>query len=122
MQDAVQNMVPDLIVIDKGRDPRVEMYSAFHDPFGLEDSGLADLLRARGVSHVYVVGLAADYCVKATAEHAQQLGFQTCIVADGTRPVSPDAWPACRDGLGTAGIDIVPLDGEHVDKVRGKHE
>ncbi|KAF4124821.1 nicotinamidase [Geosmithia morbida] len=110
----------DTIIIDKGRDPRVEMYSAFYDPFRLEDSGLAGLLRDRGVTHVYVVGLAADYCVKATAEHALQEGFDTCIVADGTRPVAPDAWPSCLDGIVASGVRVVDLDGDDVARVRAR--
>ena len=41
---------------------------------------LEALLRERGVERVAVVGLATDYCVKATALDALALGFETTVV------------------------------------------
>ena len=38
---------------------------------------LESLLRERGITRVVVVGLATDYCVKATALDAASLGFET---------------------------------------------
>ncbi len=55
-------------IVEKGTDARVEMYSALYDPLRnprVSDSGLTTQLRERGVTDVYVVGLAADYCVRA---------------------------------------------------------
>lgn len=59
------------LVIHKGMDARVEMYSAFSDSFGNLTGGqggvshdLESILKDKGISHVYVVGLAGDYCVK----------------------------------------------------------
>ncbi len=43
---------------------------------------LEALLRAGGVSHVVVVGLATDYCVKETALDAARLGFATVVLQD----------------------------------------
>ncbi|KAI1331365.1 isochorismatase [Xylariaceae sp. FL0255] len=89
-------------VIEKGTDRRVEMYSAFYDPFKVSDSGLAELLRKHRVTDVYVVGLAADYCVAATAEDAAREGFKTFLVEECTRPVdsASGAWVgALRDRL-----------------------
>jgi nicotinamidase/pyrazinamidase len=34
-----------------------------------------------------VLGLATDYCVKATALDAAALGYRTSVVTDGVRPV-----------------------------------
>ncbi|KFA65131.1 hypothetical protein S40285_07149 [Stachybotrys chlorohalonatus IBT 40285] len=105
-------------VIDKGMDERVEMYSAFYDPFRWSDSGLAEVLREEGVTDVFVVGLAADYCVKATAEHALDQGFRTYIVDEATKPVSPNAWPECRKTIEAKGINIISLDGSEVARVK----
>jgi nicotinamidase-related amidase len=59
------------LVIQKGMDARVEMYSAFSDSFGNMTAGqggvshdLESILKEKGITHVYVVGLAGDYCVK----------------------------------------------------------
>lgn len=77
-------------VIEKGKDERVEMYSAFYDPFTsprISDSGISESLKSRGVNWTYVVGLALDYCVRATALDARKEGFEVVLVTDGTKPV-----------------------------------
>jgi nicotinamidase/pyrazinamidase len=43
---------------------------------------LEGILRAAGVGRVVVVGLATDYCVKATALDAARLGFETSVLTD----------------------------------------
>ena len=50
-------------------------------------TGLGDLLAGRGVERVVVVGLATDYCVKATALDAVALGFATTVLPDAMAPV-----------------------------------
>jgi nicotinamidase/pyrazinamidase len=50
-------------------------------------TGLAELLHERGVERVVVVGLATDYCVKATALDALGLGFPATVITAGVRPV-----------------------------------
>jgi nicotinamidase/pyrazinamidase len=60
-------------------------YSGFtmRDPVDGDETstGLAELLRADEVSSVVIAGLATDYCVKATALDALDLGFGTTVVA-----------------------------------------
>jgi nicotinamidase/pyrazinamidase len=56
---------------------------------------LESLLRDRGISRVVVVGLATDYCVKATALDAARLGFDTALLTDAV-----------------AAVDLAPGDGD----------
>ncbi|KAM4068069.1 isochorismatase family protein [Hirsutella rhossiliensis] len=105
-------------VVDKGTDPRFEMYSAFYDPFRLTDSGIAARLASRRVTHVFVVGLAADYCVKATAESAADEGFTTYIVDEATKPVYPDKWPASAGHVLAKGVRIVSVAGDELARVK----
>ena len=67
-------------------------YSGFsvRDPVSGEESGtgLAGLLAERGVERVVVVGLALDYCVKATALDAAAAGLETTVVREATRAVN----------------------------------
>ncbi|KAJ4165794.1 hypothetical protein LMH87_007409 [Akanthomyces muscarius] len=105
-------------VVDKGQRADREMYSAFYDPFGESDSGLAGLLRERGVSHVYVAGLALDYCVRATAEHAAREGFRTVVLADATRAVFPNKWDEVVAELKSNGVDVVLSTSPEVEKVK----
>lgn len=65
----------------------VESYSAFGDAG--EDTKLAEILQKNGVTHVYCVGLAFDYCVGSTAMSAASEGFKTFIVKDATRSIAP---------------------------------
>ncbi len=70
-------------------------------------TGLAGLLRERGIERVVVVGLAADVCVAATAKDAAAAGFATDVVWSATRPVYPDAVPQVRRELAEAGVAVV---------------
>jgi nicotinamidase/pyrazinamidase len=54
-------------------------------------TGLVELLRQRGVEKVVVAGLATDYCVKATALDAVELGFPTTVLTAAVRPVELEA-------------------------------
>ncbi|CAN8101221.1 unnamed protein product [Discula destructiva] len=108
-------------VVKKGQDSRVEMYSAFYDPFKsprVSDSGLVQMLKDKGVTHVYVVGLAYDYCVKSTAVDAASEGFTTFVVEEGTRMVDAAGWAECTNGLERDGVKVVKMDGEEVERLR----
>jgi nicotinamidase/pyrazinamidase len=74
-------------VFPKGSDPEIDSYSGFFDNGHRKATGLGDFLRARGVTEVYVMGLATDYCVKATALDARGLDFTTHLILDGCRGV-----------------------------------
>jgi nicotinamidase/pyrazinamidase len=71
----------------KGTDPEVDSYSGFFDNEHLRATGLGDYLKGRGVTDVFVIGLATDYCVKFTALDAVMLGFKTTVIEDACRGV-----------------------------------
>lgn len=71
----------------KGTDRRRDSYSGFFDNGGVVSTGLAEYLNSLGVSDVYVMGLATDYCVRATAIDAAKLGLATYVIEDGCRGV-----------------------------------
>lgn len=106
-------------VIEKGTNSRVEMYSAFYDPFRASDSGLKDVLRDKGVTDVYVVGLAADYCVKSTALDALAEGFRSFIVDEGTRAVDAGGWDQCRQDIEKAGVKVVSINSPEIRRLTG---
>ncbi|EME46866.1 hypothetical protein DOTSEDRAFT_70731 [Dothistroma septosporum NZE10] len=110
-------------VVDKGVDPRVEAYSAFGPPFRkpmLSMSNLDELLKKAGVSDVFVVGLAYDFCVKATAIDAAEFGYKTFVVEQGTKAVfqSEAALTATRKDLEQAGVVVVGLDSAEVKAIK----
>lgn len=99
------------LILRKGNDRHVDSYSGFrenHGPEGTRPStGLAGWLRERGVSDVYVAGLARDVCVLWTVQDALSLGFRAHVLWDLTRPVTPNNDADTRAALQSAGIGIV---------------
>lgn len=110
-------------IVRKGQDPRIEMYSGFADAFGGKlgaSSDLAALLREKEISDVYVVGLAGDYCVKATAMDAQKEGFKTYVIEEAVKSVDPSAkgWDEAAREMEEGGVSVVGVGGGAVNKVR----
>lgn len=115
-------MHPDLSVrgpvVDKGPGHRggfsgfVLASTALPDgrPGGGGLSRLAVLLKAAGVDHVEVVGVAADVCVAATAVDAVRLGYRASVDLDASAFVHahPHGDQAAVDDLRAAGVRIEP--------------
>jgi nicotinamidase/pyrazinamidase len=81
-------------------------YSGF-EAADSSDTPLGDWLRARGVDEVDVVGIATDYCVRATALDAVKQGLRTRLRFDLVAGVAPDSTAAAIDEMQAAGVEIV---------------
>ncbi len=77
----------DVVVMSKGMDPQADGYSAF---MAQDEQGrsLATWLQSHGIQHLYVAGLALDYCVRASSMDAIKLGLGVTVLIDGTRAVN----------------------------------
>lgn len=75
------------LILRKGMNPEVDSYSAFFDNNG-SSVGLSGYLRERGVTEVYISGLALDYCIMFTTLDCAKLGFDTFLFEDGCRAVN----------------------------------
>lgn len=95
-------------IFPKGTDPEIDSYSGFFDNGHRRATGLGDYLRERGVEEVHVVGLATDYCVKATALDARGLGLRVCLLPDACRGVGIQPGDIARalDEMRVAGVKI----------------
>ena len=83
-------------------------YSSFEGVAGSsEDVGLRDWLAERGVEAVDVVGIATDYCVRATALAAAEAGFDTAVLVAHCAGVAPDSTAAALEEMTSAGVAIV---------------
>jgi len=93
-------------------DPTVDSYSGFWDNGRRKATGLGDWLRARGVTEVVVLGLATDYCVRATALDAVADGFACTLVADGCRAVelAPGDGERAIEAMREGGVTITTSD------------
>lgn len=116
-----------VVIVEKGQDHRVEMYSAFEDFFDgsicRSSPSLEDVLRKNGVTDVYVVGLAGDYCVKETVVHCGMKGFRTWVVREGVASVDEGeaGWGEAKTAMekvadGTF-VKVVGINGQEVGRV-----
>jgi nicotinamidase/pyrazinamidase len=98
----------DVVVVSAGMLPTEEGYSGFQatDASG---SGLAELLRRKGVERLFVGGLATDYCVKHTVLDGLKEGFKVTLLVDAVRAVnlSPDDGDRAINEMTKAGATTV---------------
>lgn len=74
------------LVVTKGTDPEDHGYSAFEGKAPTGDD-LATSLRAENVKHLYVGGLATDYCVRKSVLDARREGFDVVVLLDAVRGI-----------------------------------
>jgi nicotinamidase/pyrazinamidase len=81
-------------------------YSGFE---GVDDAGtpLGDWLREHDVHEVDVVGIATDYCVRATAADAARAGFATRVLLGLTAGVTPESTAKAIEEMSAAGVELV---------------
>jgi nicotinamidase/pyrazinamidase len=82
-------------------------YSGFE---GVDERGksLGDWLREHDVDEVDVVGIATDYCVRATAADAVAAGLRTRVLLSLTVGVDPRTTAESIAALRAAGVEVIP--------------
>lgn len=114
------------VVVQKGMNEKSEMYSVFADAFGnfnCVDQGVShdvvELLRAKKVSHVFVVGIAGDFCVRYTALDALKAGFTVYVVEEATKCVDQErGWRDTVQDLDRSGVRVIHADGPEIQQVK----
>jgi nicotinamidase/pyrazinamidase len=96
-------------VFHKGTDPRVDSYSGFHDNGRRKSTGMGEWLMTQGVTSLYVLGLATDYCVKFTALDGVADGFGVYLVEDGCRAVdlAPGDGERAIESMRAGGVTVI---------------
>ncbi|GGK68382.1 bifunctional nicotinamidase/pyrazinamidase [Rufibacter glacialis] len=94
-------------VFRKGMDPEIDSYSGFYDNGHRKSTALAEYLKAKGTQEVYLVGLAADYCVYFSALDALQEDFQVFLVQDATRAIDPTGFERAKADLLAKGGKVI---------------
>jgi nicotinamidase/pyrazinamidase len=79
-------------VFSKGINPELDGYSAFEGVTG-DGRPLESVLAELGIEHLYLAGLATDYCILTTALEAVRHGLVVTVLTDAV-----------------AGVDLVPGD------------
>ncbi|GAB1438487.1 bifunctional nicotinamidase/pyrazinamidase [Providencia sp.] len=75
-------------VFTKGENPQVDSYSAFFDNDRVSQTRLHAWLKTQQISHLIIMGIATDYCVKFTVLDALKLGYRVDVLTDGCRGVN----------------------------------
>ena len=85
-----------------------QMEAAYSGFEGKDVNGqtLADILRDNKIEEVEIVGIATDYCVKATALDAVKEGFKTKVMLDKTAGVAVESSTAAAEEMEGAGIEV----------------
>jgi nicotinamidase-related amidase len=83
-------------------------------------SNLHNVLQGAGITHVFTVGLAYDYCVRSTAIDAAEHGYKTFVIEDASNPVARE--PADRERTKQeyehGGVQVIRSDSAELDFVR----
>lgn len=75
------------LVIRKGYHREIDSYSAFFENDRRTPTGLAGYLRERGLTRLFLTGLATDFCVAYTALDARRLGFDVTVIEEACRGI-----------------------------------
>lgn len=102
----------DVTVVSKGMDPRKDDYSSFQASL---ESGLPlnEQLKKSGVNHIYICGLATDYCVRYTSLDALRDGFEVTVLTDAVKGVDLEPGDSARalEEIAKAGAEMAELAG-----------
>jgi nicotinamidase/pyrazinamidase len=95
------------MIIRKGYRRAVDSYSAFFENDHRTPTGLIGYLKERGFTHLTIVGLAFDYCVRYSAEDAKILGFDVTVIERATRAIDLGGTAeATRQSFASRGIHL----------------
>ncbi len=96
------------VIIRKGFRKKIDSYSAFFENDKKTKTGLSGYLKERGVSDLYVCGLATDFCVKWSVLDGIKEGFTIHVLEDAVKGIDIEgsvekAWKEMK----SAGANII---------------
>lgn len=95
-------------IIRKGSNRGIDSYSAFLEADRTTKTGLDGYLSSRGITEIYLCGLATDYCVAWSAEDAASFGYKATILEDACRAIDLNGSLATAWGrLEVAGVSRI---------------
>jgi nicotinamidase/pyrazinamidase len=80
---------PQDVNIKKGTKSDVDSYSCFFDVVKSHSTNADQELKKLGITTLYVLGVATDYCVKSSVIDALALGYKVFVIEDGIAAVIP---------------------------------
>ena len=96
------------LILRKGFRRAIDSYSAFFENDRTTATGLAGYLHERGLTRVFLAGLAYDYCVGYSALDARRLNLPAVILRDACRAIDLDGSVAAIEReFAAAGVELV---------------
>jgi nicotinamidase/pyrazinamidase len=96
------------LILRKGFRSQVDSYSAFFENDRTTPTGLAGYLRERGLTRVFLAGLAYDFCVGDSALDARRLGFPAVVLRDACRAIDLNGSAAAMEAqFADAGVTLI---------------
>jgi nicotinamidase/pyrazinamidase len=96
------------LIIRKGMQPAIDSYSTFYENDRKTPTGLVGYLRERGLSRIFLAGLAFDFCVRYSAEDARRGGFDAFVIEDACRGIDmAGSVAATRASLSALGVPCI---------------
>lgn len=74
-------------IIRKGTHRHIDSYSTFYENDRVTPTGLVGYLKERGLSRIFLAGLALDYCIRYSAEDASAHGLEVFVIYDCCRSI-----------------------------------
>jgi nicotinamidase/pyrazinamidase len=92
-------------IVRKGFRREIDSYSAFFEDDHTTPTGLAGYLRERGLTRLFLCGLAYDFCVRYSALDGSTAGFECTVIEDATRAIGlPGSIESTNEAFATQGV------------------
>lgn len=96
------------LILRKGFRLEIDSYSVFFENDRTTATGLAGYLRERGLTRIFLAGLAYDFCIGYSALDACRCGFEAMILRDACRAINLNGSVAdMEDKFDGAGIAVL---------------
>ena len=96
------------LILRKGFRPEIDSYSAFFENDRTTPTGLAGYLKDRGLTRVFLAGLAYDFCVGYSALDARRLGLPAVVLRDACRAIDLHGSVAAIEGeFAKAAVEVI---------------
>jgi nicotinamidase/pyrazinamidase len=94
------------VLISKGQDRADAGYSAFEGT-SIDGRPLGDDLQRRGITTLFVGGLATDYCVRATVLDARRASLRVIVMTDAIAGIGADDSTRALEEMKEAGASLM---------------
>ena len=96
------------LIIRKGFRKAIDSYSAFFENDKKTATGLSGYLKDRGITSLYLAGLALDFCVCWSALDGRRMGFDVTVIEDATRGIDTQgSLAAAYNQMRKAGVELI---------------